>query len=210
MVGVPIHLAESARRGPEVRYRQAHCNSRSYGGRLSVPPEELGLACYGVETPGFQLKPSVFALRVNGILMLNASWEWMCASRCGFAYPTRAETSLDTGLLEANGFRWRRSIRHPLLHGLFKASVTLFQPAIHALGEALTPPQQRDYERYCAEKHSPTNPDLGPLFQSRPRHTHEVAWTDTAIEFDSITGSEGKTFRDTMGQVYSLESTAAR
>jgi len=60
----------------------------------AIGDHQIGLNTWGSETPLFQFKPSVFALRVNNTLFLNASWDWMCASRCGYPFPRKRKILL--------------------------------------------------------------------------------------------------------------------
>ena len=41
-----------------------------------------GLNTWGPDSPLFHIKPSIFAMKVNKILHLHASWDWRGASRC--------------------------------------------------------------------------------------------------------------------------------
>jgi hypothetical protein len=97
----------------------------------TIGDHQKGLNTWGPESKLFQLKPSVFALRVNNILFLNSSWDYMCASRCGYPYPREvAYSRAHPGLFSAADFRSRHKITHPIMSGLMKPCVMLFQPVL--------------------------------------------------------------------------------
>jgi len=55
-------------------------------GVAAIGDHQKGLNTWGPESRLFQIMPSVFALRVNNILFLNASWEFMCSRECGYLF----------------------------------------------------------------------------------------------------------------------------
>src|SRR5205085_3759227 len=92
-----------------------------------------GLGTWGPDSPLFHFKPSAFAMRVNDLILLNASWDWMCSSRCGFPYPQTVERSKEaSGMYVASNYRYRNKITHPIFPGLYKSCVTIFQPIVAA------------------------------------------------------------------------------
>jgi hypothetical protein len=60
-------------------------------GIYTIGDHQKGLNTWGPESRLFQIKPSVFALRINNILFLNASWDYMCASRCGYLWGANSQ-----------------------------------------------------------------------------------------------------------------------
>lgn len=167
-----------------------------------VGDHQRGLNVYGAETPLFQYKPSVFGLRINNILLLNASWDFMCAARCAFPYPQDLEIDVTTGLLGATNFRQRREVHHPPVRGIAKPCVLLVQPITH-----------RPYNSASASnlEHRPSEiwpgrPGLGPLFRQLKSITVRIEPTDPTITFDSITGRECQTAGALFLQAYSLQN----
>lgn len=97
----------------------------------SIGDHQKGLNTWGPESRLFQYKPSVFALRINNILLLNASWDYMCSSRCGYPYPRQVNLARErSGALVMSQFRARRRITHPIMSGLMKSCVAIFQPVL--------------------------------------------------------------------------------
>lgn len=92
----------------------------------------VGLNAYGVESLLFHRTPSCFGLRVNNLLMLNASADFLVAGRCGFPHPRGRHLLIDgaaVGALLLADFATTRRIKHPLLRRtIHKPSVHLYQP----------------------------------------------------------------------------------
>ncbi|MBA4143636.1 MAG: hypothetical protein H0X43_11700 [Nitrosospira sp.] len=91
-----------------------------------------GLNTFGAETLGFQLQPSCFLLKINNICLLNMSWDFMCAARCGFPFPKTTFINNDA-LLECSDYKINHKVKHPVIRRrLIKPAVHLYQPIIQA------------------------------------------------------------------------------
>ncbi|MBI1265433.1 MAG: hypothetical protein GC187_11945 [Alphaproteobacteria bacterium] len=90
-----------------------------------------GLSPYGIETLTFHHHPSVFGLRVNNLIIINASADHLFGASCGFHAPTKLTHHLDgkkAGLLEGSGFTMTRKPSYPLMPSVFpKPSIRVFQ-----------------------------------------------------------------------------------
>lgn len=172
---------------------------------------QKGLNTWGPESRLFQIKPSVFSLRVNNILLLNACWDYMCASRCGYPYPRQVRLLRGhPGVLAASDFRSRRKITHPIMSGLMKSSVTIFQPIIQSnVDGSITALTQSDIDYHL--RHAwPGRNGLGPLYRQFLHGTMEVGPEDPPLEFDSITFAEAHRAIDLGSQAYSLQNESIR
>jgi hypothetical protein len=172
---------------------------------------QRGLNTWGPESRLFQVKPSVFSLRVNNILLLNASWDYMCAGRCGYPYPQKLVLVRgQSGLIAATDFRSRKRIVHPIMFGLMKASVTIFQPVIQLnVDRSVTALSQADID-YHLQRAWPGRNGLGPLYRQFLGETIEVGPEDRPLEFDSITLAEARRAIDLGTQAYQVQNESIR
>ena len=169
-----------------------------------------GLNTYGVESMLFQRQPSAFAIRINGIVLVNASWDWMCASRCGFPYPQTHSVSLDIerrGMSIASNFRRRNRVTHPIMDGLAKASVLLFQPIVQVdVNGELAGVDSDEEDRFLSTNQWPNHEGAGPLFRQYVASTARIGPTDAPIEFDSILARECRPASHIFTQAYDLQN----
>jgi hypothetical protein len=194
-LGISPHFAINTRVGARDRMVAVY--------PLSSQPR--GLNTFGAETLLFQLQPSVFSLRVNDLLLINASWEWMCAARCGFAYPTQRWVSADQAAIIATDFRWRSQTRHPVFKGLHKPHVALFQPTLHEPNTPLGGSADSEYARYRATNFWPNRPGLGPLFRQHTGRTVRINPWGPPIAFDPVSDKDARSFRRLAAQTYLLQ-----
>ena len=78
--------------------------------------DEKGLNAFGVESLIFHLQPSCFGLKINNILILNMSSDYLFASRCGFPYPQKCKKFLDgknKDRMKLGEFKINHKIEHP-------------------------------------------------------------------------------------------------
>ena len=177
--------------------------------------ENRGLNAFGVESFVFQRTPSCFALRVNNLLLINASSDFLFAARVGFPFPRVREQLIDgpnAGMLYLQDFACTRRIKRPLLRmKLHKPSVLLFQPIMQ---RSLDPSMGKEFvgnfaifDSFLAEHTLP--PYLsgrGILFREYPDRIECVKDMEQEIVFDSITGHECQTSYALVAQVYELQN----
>lgn len=176
-----------------------------------IGDHQVGLNTWGTETLLFQIKPSVFALRVNDTLFLNASWDFMCSERCGYPFPVRCEVVLDqAGAIRVGDFRRRRAPSSRVMKGLPKAAVTLYQPVLQCDLEGGPMPMGRHDIEYCRSNAWPGRATLGPLLRQLSSHTVRVGQGDICIEFDSISMREANRAVDIATQAYYLQVESVR
>lgn len=171
----------------------------------AIGDHQTGLNAFAAETALFQLQPSVFGLRVNNTLILNASWDWMCSSRCGYPYPRTQQIDFSLGALVAGRFRCRRRISHPIIRGLHPAWVVLAQPIFapppspYAGG-----PSDADVE-WCASREWPGRTHMGPLFRQLSHGTIELGAADAAVEFEDVPVEHAVPIGKLVEQTYSVQ-----
>lgn len=93
-----------------------------------------GLDAWGAETFIFHLHPSCFALRINDMVLLSASSDFLFAGRLGFPAPKQMFMDLDYSApmnLYVDDFYFTRSVKRSAIRApLPKASVVLYQPIL--------------------------------------------------------------------------------
>lgn len=164
-----------------------------------------GLNTWGPESPLFHFKPSVFSMRVNKVVFLNASWDWMCSSRCGYPFPQEIVYSNEVeGMWLASGYRCRRRVTHPITPKLFKPCVALFQPVLAEDPDTKESALDDSMVEYVRLNAWPGRARLGPLFRQTASSTERIFANDSDIEFDSVSIPEARRLVDVATQAYTL------
>lgn len=145
-----------------------------------------GLNTWGTETPLFMHQPSAFAIRINNMVFLNASWDWMCSGRCGYPAPLVKNINVDFGAaIVFDNVKTRRRVHHPVIRGHLSPALTIVQP-VDQLGRPF--PEQgytEDDERWClANAMWPNRERLGPLLLQSPSGTTRIDPSGPAIELN--------------------------
>ena len=173
----------------------------------TIGDHQTGLNTWGPESKLFQFKPSVFSLRVNNIIFLNASWDFMCARRCGYPFPTKVRYSrARPGLFVMSGFRSRRKITHPIMSNLMKSCVTLFQPIIQCNQDGSVTSMTGADGIYHMNHAWPGRNGLGPLIRQLSGRSVRVDAENEPLEFDSVTLRESNRAQDIATQAYSFQN----
>jgi len=177
----------------------------------TIGDQQKGLNTWGPESRLFQIKPSVFALRVNNILFLNASWDYMCSHRCGYPYPRRISLAREqSGMLAMSDFRSKRKVTHPVMSKLMKSCVTIFQPVLQSNADgSITALTQKDID-YHLDHAWPGRNGLGPLYRQLSGETREISYDDAPLGFDSISPNETNRAVDIATQAYELQNESVR
>jgi len=180
-----------------------------------IESDNQGLNAFGVESFVFHRTPCCFALRVNNLLLLNASADFLLAARCGFPFPRALQLLVDgpnAGQLWARDLDCTRRIKRPVLRmRLHKASVLLFQPIMQrtedpSAGNGFVG-HFAAFDSFLAEHTLP--PYLsgqGVLIREYPDRIECIKNMKQEIEFDSITGHESQPMYSLIAQVYELQN----
>jgi hypothetical protein len=125
--------------------------------------------------------------------------------------PRRVNYSRDhPGLLSLGEFRSRRKITHPVMPGLMKSCVTLFQPVLQLDADGgLAGRTQADVD-YHLERAWPGRNGLGPLVRQFTHETVEICEDGPPIEFDSVSLAEANRAVDIATQAYSFQNESIR
>jgi hypothetical protein len=133
-----------------------------------------GLNTWGTESPLFLHQPSVFTIRINNMMFLNASWDWMCSGRCGYPAPLVKNMNVDYGAAIAfDRVRTARRVLHPVIKGHLPPALTIVQPVAQLTRPFPEQGYTEEDDAWClANSVWPGRDRQGPLFlQSSVRTT---------------------------------------
>lgn len=178
-----------------------------------MPNQRDGLNIIGAESLLFHRQPSCFGLRINNLLILNMSSDYLISARSGFPFPKSMKLLLDTpegASLEGSQFKFSGKARHPiLLPRLKKPSVLLYQPILQTTLDAiyhLLPKKKELIKNYIECNASTlTLPVKGKLIREFSNRLETLQNLDDKVEFDSIAGSESAPYNHLAGQVYDFQ-----
>ena len=156
----------------------------------SFNSQNQGMNIWGAETLIFQLKSSCFAIRINDIYILNMSWDFMCAKRCGFPFPTKI-IKTDSTELEISGFKKDANFKHPIIKlPFYKPSIHIYQP----IGSVVR------LNKINAE------PMLGnPIFVQFDDHVEKIQDPKALIDFQEIKHIQSKPQHQVISQTYDFQ-----
>ena len=108
------------RLGKKDRFLQIHF--------LESKKKSVGLNAFGVETFAFQFNQSCFGLRINNILLINGSNDYLVSQSCGFPYPKKMELQ-ENGMIMLGDWEYNRSTQKDIGSlKLEKGVLTIMQP----------------------------------------------------------------------------------
>lgn len=173
-----------------------------------------GLNAYGVETPLFHRTPSAFGLRVNDVLILNVSADYLVAGRCGLPAPTKMEIAIDgpnAGLLECSDYALTRRIEQPVFdYQIRRPSVYILQP-ITPVGNDGGLPILVSGERISADPYvsqfivGENIAGVGKLVEQLPEGARRIDNVSELIEFQEIKGADCARAGDLVAQIYEIQ-----
>lgn len=188
----------------------------------AIDTEEKSLNAFGVESIVFHNAPICFGLKINSILLVNISADFIFSERAGFPFPTRREYIYEGEFVGAQrlvDFDMRKAIEHPVLHPrMHKASIELVQPILQldALEEASTEPQETmrnflgvnwDFDSYLAPRTYPPHfQPKGVVLRQFQDQTVPLPDIEQKIEFDSVTGRECRPIGELVAQIYEYQN----
>lgn len=172
-----------------------------------------GITYFGAETPLFQLQPSCFGLRINDLVFINLSSQFLIAKHCGFPYPKRQVFNLDgpnKDKIEFQDFETLRQITTPITKdfNLYHPSVNICQPIL------IPNPGQRqgkffgdnnDYDSYLAAHCIDYSKGIGAVFHQENQKTNILLRPEEKIKFSSITTAQSQRTGDIVSQVYDIQ-----
>lgn len=175
--------------------------------------DNKGINLFGSDSLIFNDMPSCFGLRINDILLLNASADFFCSKGCGLPHPTAMKLLMgggDSGKMKLDGFGYAAEVSHPVTDlKLFKPVVWLYQPIKLPSDDTAFKGgyygHTNSYDSRIASRTMDGDDRLGALFRQYTDHVEVLRNPDTAIEFDSVTGDDRAMQKDIAASVYDFQ-----
>jgi hypothetical protein len=180
-----------------------------------IANDGVGLNTFGSESLIFHSQPSCFGLRINNILIISMSSDFLFSSRCGFPFPRSCFTKLDgdnLNMMHTSDFSITRKIKHPLIRKqIIKPSIHLYQPIMSKsdnehfqsgfLGD------YNSFDSYLAKRTFPPYPSgKGILYFQHLDRVEPIYDINKPIEFENCTGIHSKPMHMLIKQVYEFQS----
>ncbi|NTF52701.1 hypothetical protein G6K93_30790 [Agrobacterium rhizogenes] len=169
-----------------------------------------GLNGFGIESLIFQHQPSCFALRVNDIILFNASSDHAFSRNCGFWHPERLERHIDgefAGHVALIGSSITRKISHPLVdYPLLKAALCIVQPIAqrNMEGEFFGPLGQN--ESYHLSHMSDSSRGAGIIFRQLDDKVLPIYDLDAPMVLGTVDSVNNGNAGDIVAQVYRFQT----
>jgi hypothetical protein len=170
---------------------------------LESKKESEGLNAFGVETLSFQFNPSCFGLRINNILILNGSNDFIISENCGFPFPKKIE-SIENGMLSLKDWEYNRTVSKKISGlKLIKGVLTILQP-IHT---------EMNYEtNYFSDSYLIQNcinreKKIGTLFRFSDNDIVPIYDLNAELYFESVKGKDIKIIGELISKVYEGQNT---
>jgi hypothetical protein len=169
-----------------------------------------GLNAFGIESLIFQHQPSCFALRVNDVILFNASSDYAFSRGCGFWHPERIERQIDgefAGHLRFIGCAMTREIAHPLFdYSLLKAPLRIVQPIAQQGpdGEFFGPLRQN--ESYHLIHMSDPSRGAGIVFRQLDDEVLPMFDPDAPMDLEEVDPFNNGNAGDIVAQVYRFQT----
>lgn len=174
-----------------------------------------GLNAFGVESLVFHRQPSCFALRINDLLILNMSSDYLFAGRCGFPFPKSCFTMLDGDdayLMQVNDFSITRRVKHPLIRrSIAKPSIHIYQPIMSKSNDKRFQSGflggYNVFDSYLAQHTMPPYPSgKGVLFFQHQGRVEPIYDIEKKIEFENCSGIHSRPMHALVRQVYEFQN----
>jgi len=172
-----------------------------------------GLNGFGSETLLFHRSPSCIAIRINDVIILNMSTDYLFSGRCGFPFPKERKIIIEkenNGLLHVSDFKCSQKVKHPIIReSIFKPSIQLYQPIMQKDINGNFPLIDDSLEYISAnyiKKHTlPGKEGHGVLFRQFKSNVTPIYDKDELIEFDSVNPPDSKPLYKILAQVYDFQ-----
>lgn len=182
------------RLGKKDRFMQIHF--------LESKQKSDGLNAFGVETMAFQFNPSCFGLRINNILIINGSNDFVISKNCGFPYPNSIEMS-ENGMLLLEDWKYNRKTYSIIDNlDLHKGVLTVMQP-IH---KEMTYQYNYFSDSYLIKNCVDLPNQIGRLFIIENKILTPVYNLEAQIAYEPVTGKYTKWIGELIAKVYEAQN----
>lgn len=174
-----------------------------------------GINLFGTDSLIFSDMPSCFGIRINDILLLNASSDFLCSAGCSFPYPARMRLQIGgayDGRMVLDDFRCNSEVGSQITKlRLFKPVVWLYQPIPMP---STNPAFQGGFEGHFNLADSRLSKLMlegserqGALFRQFPDRVEVHRSLADRIAFDEVTGDATAMLGDIAASVYDAQRT---
>lgn len=180
-----------------------------------IAGDGVGLNAIGAESLIFHSQPSCFALRINDLLILNMSSDYLFSARSGFPFPEVQYTALDGDnpyMMHLGNFQVTRRIKHPLIRKVIaKPSIHLYQSIMKKTEDDKSKSgflgDYNCFDSYLAQHTMPPYPTgKGILYFQHQDRVEPIYDTEKPIDFVDIKLSESKSLSELVKQTYDFQN----
>jgi hypothetical protein len=170
---------------------------------LESTKKSIGLNAFGVETFVFQSNPSCFGLRINNILLINGSNDYLVSQSCGFPYPKKMELQ-ENGTTLIGDWEYNRSTQKDIGDlKLDKGVLTVMQPI------------QTDNEHtfnffkdsYLTENCINIEKQTGTLFRIENDSVKSINDLNKKLKYESVVNENTKYIGELISKIYEGQNT---
>ena len=192
--GISPRMFINSRIGKKDRFLQVHF--------LQSEKPQKGLNAFGVESLAFQYNPSCLALRINSLLIINGSNDFVISKNCGFPYPKKIVPKDNEGL-EFSDWEYNRTTHTDIQQiEIYKGVLTLMQP-IHSEIRYNT---NFFTDSYLIENTIGTKSQIGTLFRIQNNKCIPISNLNNVLEYEEVKGDDCKRAGDLISMVYKLQN----
>jgi len=163
---------------------------------------DTGLNAFGVESLGFQYNPSCFALKINNLLTVNSSNDFIVSKGLGFPYPETITFQSNENILLLSNWNYTRKIESPIAGiTLKKSSLSIYQP-IHFGVETGSNFHSDSYFIFNCRNYSKKE---GLLFYEKGLDVISLENPKSIFEYQEVKGNEVSRIGELISEVYILQ-----
>ena len=175
--------------------------------------ENKGINLFGSDSLIFGVMPSCFGLRINNLLLLNASSDFFCSKGCGLPHPNSMKILMgeeNHGKLQSEGFSYATEIANPITTlKLFKPVVWLYQPikmpSSDPIFQAGYYGHTNLFDSRIMARTLIGNERQGALFRQYDDRIEILQDPSAVIELDQVVGDDCAMQKDIAASVYDVQ-----
>lgn len=170
---------------------------------LESKKESNGLNAFGVETFSFQFNPSCFGLRINNILILNGSNDFIISENCGFPFPRKIE-SVENGMLSLKDWKYNRKTSKEISGlKLYKGVLTVLQPIHTKMNYEINYFSDSYLVQNCIDR----DERIGTIFKFSEDNVIPIYDLNARLEYETVIGKDVKFIGELISKVYEGQNT---
>lgn len=175
--------------------------------------DNQGINLFGSDSLIFAGMPSCFGLRINNILLLNASCDFFCSRGCGLPHPLSTKQQIggaDDGMLLIDGIDYEQEICHPVTSlTLCKPVVWLYQPIKFPSDNPIFRGgyygHANRFDSRIFERTLEGQEQQGAIFRQLANDVEILSTQSSLIGFDEVTGDECAILKDVVASIYDTQ-----